>query len=142
MVEADEKSGALITAKFAVEQNRDVFAVPGSIYAPRSRGTNRLISDGAIPLLDFKDLLLVLNLEQTAEFRYVQNVLPKNDIELLLLNTIRDEPLHIDEIKTITGLSSEKVSASLTMMELKGFVRKVGNMMYQSISDGSEEYEV
>ena len=142
VVEADEKSGALITAKFAVEQSRDVFAVPGSIYAPRSRGTNRLISDGALPLLDFNELLLALNLEQSAEFRYVQNVLPKNDIELLLLNTIRDEPLHIDDIKSITGLSTDKVSASLVMMELKGFVRKVGNMMYQSVSDGSENYEV
>ena len=142
VVEAGEKSGALITAKFAAQQARDVFAVPGSIYAPRSRGTNRLISDGAAPLLDFNELLLALNLEQSAEFRYVQNLLPKNDIELLLLNTIRDEPLHIDDIKSITGLSTDKVSASLVMMELKGFVRKVGNMMYQSVSDGSENYEV
>ena len=141
IVEADEKSGALITAKFAVEQSRDVFAVPGSIYAPRSRGTNRLISDGAAPLLNFNELLLALNMEQFAEFRYVQNVLPKNDLELLLLNTIRDEPLHIDEIKSITGLSTDKVSASLVMMELKGFVRKAGNMMYQSVSDESENYE-
>jgi len=141
IVEADEKSGALITAKFAVEQSRDVFAVPGSIYAPRSRGTNRLISDGAAPLLNFNELLLALNMEQFAEFRYVQNVLPKNDLELLLLNTIRDEPLHIDDIKSITGLSTDKVSASLVMMELKGFVRKAGNMMYQSVSDESENYE-
>ena len=133
VVEADEKSGALITAKFAVDQSRDVFAVPGSIYAPRSRGTNRLIGDGAIPLFDFNELLLNLNLEQTAEFRYVQNTLPKNDLELLLLNTIRDEPLHIDEIQSITGLSTDKVSAGLVMMELKGFVRKVGNMMYLKI---------
>jgi DNA processing protein len=142
VVEADEKSGALITAKFAVDQSREVFAVPGSIYAPRSRGTNKLISDGAIPLLDFNELLLALNLEQSAEFRYVQNTLPKNDLELLLLNTIRDEPLHIDEIKSITGLSTDKVSATLVMMELKGFVRKAGNMMYQSVSDETENYEV
>jgi len=142
VVEADERSGALITAKFAIEQARDVFAVPGSIYAPRSRGTNRLISDGAIPLLDYKDLLLVLNLEQTADFRYVQQSLPKNDIETLLLDTIRDEPLHIDEIKNKTGLSTDKVSASLTMMELKGFIRKTGNMTYQTIMDDQELYEV
>lgn len=142
VVEADEKSGALITAKFAVDQSREVFAVPGSIYAPRSRGTNKLIRDGAIPLLDFNDLLLTLNLEKSAEFRYVQNTLPKNDLELLLLNTIQDEPLHIDEIKSITGLSTDKVSATLVMMELKGFVRKAGNMMYQSVSDGTENYEV
>ena len=69
-------------------------------------------------LLNFNELLLALNMEQFAEFRYVQNVLPKNDLELLLLNTIRDEPLHIDDIKSITGLSTDKVSASLIMMEL------------------------
>jgi DNA processing protein len=142
VVEADERSGALITAKFAIEQSRDVFAVPGSIYAPRSRGTNRLISDGAIPLLDFKDLLLVLNLEQTADFRYVQQLLPGDETELLLLETMRDEPLHIDEIQNITGLAADKVSAALTMMELKGFVRKTGNMTYQSVCDDREIYEV
>lgn len=142
IVEADEKSGALITARFGVEQSRDVFAVPGSIYAPRSRGANRLIRDGAIPLLDFSDLLLALNMDQSAEFRYVQNMLPKNEIEVTLLNTIRDEPLHIDDIQSITGLSADKVSASLVMMELKGFVRKVGNMTYQSVSENSDEYEV
>ena len=142
VVEADERSGALITAKFALEQTRDVFAVPGSIYAPRSRGANRLISDGAIPLLDFKDLLLVLNLEQTADYRYLQQSLPTNEIEALLLETIRDEPLHIDEIKNITGLSTDKVSANLTMMELKGFIRKTENMTYQAVSDDQEMYEV
>ena len=142
IVEADEKSGALITARFSVEQSRDVFAVPGSIYAPRSRGANRLIRDGAIPLLDFSDLLLALNMDQSSEFRYVQNMLPKNEIEETLLNTIRDEPLHIDEIQSITGLSTDKVSASLVMMELKGFVRKVGNMTYQSVFENSDEYEV
>ena len=141
IIEADDRSGALITAKFAIDQARDVFAVPGSIYAPRSRGTNRLISDGAFPLLDFKELLLVLNLEQTAEFRYVQATLPKNDIELLLLGAIHDEPLHIDEIKNRTGLSSDKVSSTLTLMELKGFVRKTGSMTYQSVADDREMYD-
>ncbi|MDO9545240.1 MAG: DNA-processing protein DprA [Pelolinea sp.] len=142
IVEADEKSGALITARFAVEQARDVFAVPGSIYAPRSKGTNRLIRDGAIPLMDFSELLLALNMDQSSEFRYVQKMLPKNDLEMLLLNTIRDEPLHIDDIKSITGLSTDKVSASLVMMELKGFVRKVGNMTYQTVFENADEYEV
>lgn len=142
IVEADEKSGALITARFAVEQSRDVFAVPGSIYAPRSRGANRLIRDGAIPLLDYSDLLLALNMDQSSDFRYVQKVLPKTELESALLNTIRDEPLHIDEIQLKTGFSTEEVSASLVLMELKGFVRNVGNMTYQSIYESLDEYEV
>jgi DNA processing protein len=142
IVEAGEKSGALITARFAVEQSRDVFSVPGSIYAPRSKGANRLIRDGAIPLLDFNELLLALNMDQSTEFRYVQKVLPKNDVEVLLMKTIQNEPLHIDEIKSITGLSTDIVSAGLVMMELKGFVRKVGSMTYQSIFEDINEYEV
>jgi DNA processing protein len=81
-------------------------------------------------------------MDQSAEFRYVQNMLPKNEIEVALMNTIRDEPLHIDDIQSITGLSADKVSASLVMMELKGFVRKVGNMTYQSVFENSDDYEV
>jgi DNA processing protein len=61
-----ETSGALITATFAAEQGRDVFAVPGGIYAPQSKGTNRLIQQGAQPLIKFEDLLVELNLEQGA----------------------------------------------------------------------------
>jgi DNA processing protein len=67
VVEAGEKSGALITAEFAVEQGRDVFAVPGSILTPQSEGTNRLIEQGARPLLRMTEILESLKLEQIPE---------------------------------------------------------------------------
>src|SRR5512142_2180111 len=67
VVEASEESGALITATFAAEQGREVFSVPGSIYAPQSKGANRLIRDGAHPLIKFEEILHVLNLERVQE---------------------------------------------------------------------------
>jgi DNA processing protein len=142
IVEAGEKSGALITAEFAASQGREVFAVPGPIYAPHCKGTNRLIRDGAMPLTDFNELLEALNLGQVEEYRYAKKILQKDEIEELLSAVINNEPLHIDEIKNSTGLSMEKVSAALVMMELKGMVRKVGNLTYISVSDELSEYEV
>jgi DNA processing protein len=142
IIEAGEKSGALITAEFAAIQGREVFAVPGTIYSPRSAGTNRLIRDGAFPLIDFNELLAALDLTQVEEYRYAKKVIQKSEIEELLSNVIKEEPLHIDEIKNATGLSMEKVSAALVMMELKGIVRKVGNLTYISIGDDMAEYEV
>lgn len=142
IVEAGEKSGALITAEFAASQGREVFAVPGPIYAPHCKGTNRLIRDGAIPLTDFNEFLEALDLSQVEEYRYAKKILKKDEIEELLTEVIKSEPLHIDEIKNSTGLSMEKVSAALVMMELKGMVRKVGNLTYISVSDELSEYEV
>lgn len=142
IIEAGEKSGALITAEFAAIQGREVFAVPGQIYSPRSKGTNRLIRDGALPLTDFNELLAALDLTQVEEYRYAKKVIQKDEIEELLSSVIKEEPLHIDEIKNATGLSMEKVSAALVMMELKGIVRKVGNLTYLSIGDDLAQYEV
>lgn len=140
IVEAGERSGALITAEFAASQGREVFAVPGSIYAPRSKGANRLIRDGALPLLNFSDLLEVLNLSQVEEFRYAKQVLPENDIELLLMKTLQNEPMHIDEIKATLGLPMEKISAALVMMKLKGLVKETENLTYLSINETESGY--
>lgn len=141
IIEAGERSGALITAEFAVNQGRDVFAVPGSIFSPNSKGTNRLIRDGAIPLLHYEDILNMLNLDMISEYRYAKKVLPENEIELLIMQTLKEEPVHIDEIKAELDLTMEKVSATLVMMELKGLVRQVGNMTYLSVQDETIPYE-
>jgi len=142
IVEAGERSGALITAEFAANQGREVFAVPGPIYAPCSKGTNRLIRDGAVPLTEFEDILTVLELTQIEEYRYAKKVIQRDEVEEMVANVIKNEPMHIDEIKNSTGLSMEKVSAALVMMELKGMVKQVGNLTYISISDEVSEYEV
>ena len=142
VVEAGETSGALITAQFAVDQGREVFAVPGNILAPQSKGTNRLIAQGAHPMLSAHDLLDVLNLRRVTEQREVRKILPGNEIEAKLLSVLTHEPLHMDEIRNQTGLPIERVSATLVMMELKGLVRQVGGMNYVAVREEQAEYKV
>ena len=141
VVEAGETSGALITAQFAADQGREVFAVPGNILAPQSKGTNRLIAQGAHPMLSARDLLDVLNLTRVTEQREVRKVLPGNEIEASLLSVLTHEPLHMDEIRNQTGLPIERVSATLVMMELKGLVRQVGGMNYVAVREEQAEYK-
>lgn len=142
VIEAGDTSGALITATFAAEQGRDVFAVPGPIYAPQSRGTNRLIAQGARPLLKVEEVLEVLNLQDVPRLRAARLSLPENATERRLLMLIGLEPLHVDEICTQSGLSIEEVSATLAMMELKGMVRQMGGMNYVSARESAGDYEV
>ena len=142
VVEAGETSGALITAQFAIDQGREVFAVPGNILAPQSKGTNRLIAQGAHPVLSAHDLLDVLNLTRVAEQRSVRQSLPTDEFETKLMNVLTHEPLHMDEIRSQTGLPIERVSATLVMMELKGLVRQVGGNNYVAVRDEQAEYGV
>ena len=140
VIEAGETSGALITAEFAAEQGREVFAVPGNILAPQSRGTNKLIQNGAIPLLSPQDLLQALNLTRVGEQKAARKILPANEVEAQVLNALRNEPLHVDELRIQTGLPVEKVSAALVMMELKGLVRQVGGMQYVAVREVQSGY--
>jgi DNA processing protein len=142
VVEAGETSGALITAQFAADQGREVFAVPGNILATQSKGANRLIAQGAHPLLSANDLLDVLNLRRVTEQREVRKILPGNEIEAKLLSVLTHEPLHMDDIRNQTGLPIERVSATLVMMELKGLVRQVGGMNYVAIREEQTEYKI
>jgi DNA processing protein len=141
VVEAGERSGALITAAFAAEQGREVFAVPGSIFAQQSKGPNRLILDGARPLLDVKDLLEVLDMVSIGDFRQARTVLPADAVEAQLYSILGREPMHVDEIRSRANLPIEKVSAALTLMELKGMIRQVGGMHYVALRETGPEYQ-
>lgn len=140
VVEAGERSGALITAEFAVDQGRDVFAVPGNISAPQSRGTNKLIQQGARPLLDIGEVLDLLNLTMVNEHRAVRKAVPSDATEAKLLSLLDSEPRHVDEIRDLAGLPIEQVSATLALMELKGMIRQVGGMQYVVLRETPEEY--
>ena len=142
VIEAGETSGALITAEFAAEQGREIFAVPGNILAPQSKGTNKLIQQGAIPLLNASDIMQTLNLTRVGQHKAARKALPADEVEAKLLDTMGEEPLHIDEIRNQTGLPVEKVSATLVMMELKGMVRQVGNMHYVAVREVQSDYTV
>jgi DNA processing protein len=135
VVEAGERSGALITADFAVEQGRDVFAVPGNVFSPASRGTNRLIQKGAYAMVSPQDVLDVLDLAQVEDFKDARQTLPADTTEAKILQVMDYEPIHVDEICHEVNLPVEKVSAALTMMELKGMVQHVGGMRYAAIRE-------
>ena len=142
VVEAGETSGALITASFAAEQGREVFAVPGSIYAPQCKGTNRLIRDGAHPFINCQDVLEVLNMEMVTEHRTARTVLPIDPVEAQLYRLLSHEPQHVDDIRAHANLPIEQVSATLALMELKGFVRQVGGMNYVVVRELTADYHI
>jgi DNA processing protein len=142
VTEAGETSGALITTQFAAEQGREVFAVPGSILSPNSRGPNRLIRDGARPMLSAQDVLESLNMELVVEHRTARTTLPTDPIEAQLYQALGPEPLHVDELRSQTNLPIEKVTAALTMMELKGLARQMGGMSYVRVREEQGEYQV
>ena len=130
VVEAGERSGALITAHQAIEQNREVFAIPGSILSPASQGTNRLIQEGAKLVRNYTDILQELNLTIIVQQAEIQEFSPSNDIEAAILGQLGPEPNHIDEICRRSGLTMPEVSSTLAMLELRGMARQVGNMNY------------
>ncbi|UCG23654.1 MAG: DNA-processing protein DprA, partial [Chloroflexota bacterium] len=130
VVEAGRRSGALITAKFALEQDREVFAVPGNINSPASKGTNRLIQQGAKLVRRVDDILEELNLTMVPEHSALQMVMPESAEEAAILGHLSHQPLHIDELIRLAELPSGMVSSTLSMMELKGMVQQVGGMNF------------
>lgn len=130
ITEAGEGSGALITADYALEQNREVFAVPGNILSPQSAGANRLIQQGAKLVRRAADIMEELNVQAIAGQLEFKEVLPENDMEKQLLKFLGVEPVHIDEVCRASGLPTAAVSSTLSMMELKGMVKQLGGMNY------------
>lgn len=142
VIEAGETSGALITAHLALEQNREVFAIPGSILSPASRGANRLIQEGAKLVHSYSDILEELNLTAVAHQIGLKEIIPASDTESLLLKQLCAEPTHIDEVCRSSSLPMPTVSSTLAMMELKGLVKQVGAMNYVLAREAREEYRV
>ena len=130
VTEAGEGSGALITANLALEQNREVFAVPGSVLSPASRGANRLIQDGAKLVRDANDVLEELNLTMVPQQLEMKELIPADETEALLLRQLGHEPTHIDDVCRQSRLPVSVVSSTLALMELKGMVRQLGGMNY------------
>lgn len=142
VTEAGPASGALITARYALEQGRDVFAVPGNILARQSQGTNELIRDGATPVLSVEDILQGLNLGMISQHQEVRAIVPENETESALLTFLSAHPVHIDEIVRQSGLPTALVSSTLAMMELKGMVRQVEGTNYVLAREGKAPYVI
>jgi DNA processing protein len=140
VAEAGERSGALITATYAAEQGKDVFAVPGKITSPSNKGSNLLIKQGAHPLLDPQDVLDLLNLTLIEEQKNIRRSLPGDPKEAILYQAVGDEPLHVDEISINVNMPIEEVTSTLALMELKGMVRKTFGMKYIAVREVIPEY--
>ena len=142
VVEAGEKSGALITAQMALDQNREVFAVPGSILSPASRGANRLIQQGAKLVANYSDILEELNLMAVDRQIEMKELIPPTEIEAVLLKQLGAEPRHVDDVCQSSGLPVSTVSSTLALMELKGMVKHVGAMNYSLAREEREHYGI
>ncbi|MGD1992094.1 MAG: DNA-processing protein DprA [Anaerolineae bacterium] len=130
ITQAGRRSGALITADYAAEHGRDVFAVPGPIFAAGSAGTNRLIQDGAKLVVETADVLTELNLTMVAEQSQARQVLPESAIEAAIYSHLSGEPVHVDDLGREVEIPIADVTSTLALMELKGLVRRVGGMKY------------
>lgn len=129
VIEAAETSGALITAHFALEENREVFALPGSIYNPNSVGTNNLIKMGAHPLTSATDIFLELNIHKKLKKRKKEIKLERKEEEILL-SLLKSEPVHIDKLVEESKLDIAVVNSSLITLEIKGLVKNIGGGQY------------
>ncbi len=132
VAEAPEKSGAMNTVSHAIDQGRDVFAMPHNIFSKTGRGCNALIQDGAKLVMRVSDVLQELNMSHLHSQARIETerVHPENDTESLIMQQLGADPIHIDVIVRQTNLSTATVSSSLTMLELKGLAETAGPMQY------------
>jgi DNA processing protein len=131
VVEAKEKSGALITAEIALKQNKKVFAVPGPINSSNSKGPNNLLKNKKAIFVDCpQDILEHLNIEYKENKISNKNLEEENSYENIILNVLAKESLHIDKIIEKTKLSSSQVASTLAILEIKGKVINLGGNNY------------
>ena len=132
VIEADEKSGALITSKCALDQNRDVFAVPGSVLSPKSVGPNTLIQSGAKLVMNAYDIINEYqeNLQLFSDKK--KGVLTKNPTERKIVDLLDEHGiLFVDDIIRMSGTETSTVSVSLSMLEIRGIIKNLGNGKYR-----------
>lgn len=134
VIEAAEKSGSLITAQCALDNGREVFAVPQNITSPTSFGTNNLIKSGARAITGVEDIIEALNIEKTiTSVENRKNPPTLSPTETILMASITREPIHIDEIIKAGALPSNIVNGTLTLLEMKGIIKNLGGMMFVAV---------
>lgn len=130
IIEAEEKSGTLITARLALDYNRNVFTVPGSIFSATSKGTNKLIKQGATPITSADDLLEEIGLKELPQFNGQKpldlTLYNENEQAILIL---LNEPLSREDILATVELTPSKALSTLIVLEIKGIIReKIGKI--------------
>lgn len=128
VVEGQYKSGSMITARLALNQGRDVYAVPGNINQPGSLGVNSLIADGAIPIISIDELFETLGIVGTQLRIALANARPE---ELKILDAIRNAPgISVEELAINMSIRPELLSGTICRMELKDLLKSDGNRLY------------
>ncbi len=124
IIEAEERSGTLITARLATEYNRDLLVLPGSIFSPNSKGTNKLLKQGAIPVTSSEDVLEALGFElpkdEEKQKKLFLNLLPE---EKMVVDLLR-EPAPRDDLIRAMKMSTPTANALLSVMEIKGLIKE------------------
>jgi len=136
VIEADEQSGALITAHSAVDQNRDVFAIPGSIFAKTSKGTNNILKKGAKLVTSSEDILEEYDLEPMTNDKFPmtkKNINPANELEEKILAVLTDDPMTANDIIRLTGINAPQANATLMIMGLNKKIKDLGNGRFVSV---------
>jgi len=126
IVEAKEKSGSLITAKLALEQNKDIFSIPGNIFSPMSKGTNKLIQQGAKLVTKVEDILEELELSGI-KIKKEKNF---SENEKIILKILENETLHTNEIIKTSKMPASFVLTNITTLEMKGAIKDIGGNVY------------
>jgi DNA processing protein len=122
VIEAEEKSGTLITARMALDYNRDVLAVPGSVFSPNSRGTNSLVRRGATPISNSTELLEALGFEVTpTNMSGKEKYASCGKEEMKIIGLLR-EPMERDELVRLSLMNTSDANSLLSLMEIKELI--------------------
>ena len=128
VVEAAKKSGSLITAEVALNENREVFTIPNSIFHKKAEGTNELLKHGAHLVTESKDILSVLGLDSPkSNVQSIKNTTPN---KVNVFDILTNEPKHIDIISKELHLTASEAGARLSALEIQGVAKNVGGMYY------------
>lgn len=130
VIEAGEGSGSLITAQCALDSGREVLTIPQNITSQTSAGSNNLLKTGATLVTSITDITELLNLQKIPHYVKNKEIITNLPSERALLEHLSAQPAHIDELAKKSNISSSDTSSTLTIMEMKGYIKNVGGMMY------------
>lgn len=130
VIEAGEKSGSLITANYALENNREVFAIPGNIFSPQSIGANKLIQQGAKVVGSPNDILEAFNFfpmaKKTSQKKTSLPLIWEDKLEEKIFSQLTLEPKYLDKIAQTLAISPAEIATKISLMEIKGLVKNIG----------------